>query len=109
MDVRSLPSRFEGASARLPTALADLRGPDSGTVVLPIRLVWSGPPDFDVSDSRERLTLYCTLLDCGQRADTTRYMHPDLLRADWPRIRRSTSRQLVELWEKQIPELAAAA
>ena len=108
MDVRSLPSRLEGATKRIPRRLADLRGPRTGTVVLPTRLAWSGPPDFDVSDSRERLTLYCTLLDCGQRDDIEQYVHPGLLRDDWPRIRRLTSRQLTAVWEQHLPELAAA-
>jgi hypothetical protein len=109
MDVQSLPSRLEGASARIPGSMDELDGPVSGTVVLPLRLVWSGPPDFDVADRRERLTLYCTLLDCGRRDDIVRYIHPEHLRDDWPRIRKSTSRQLVALWERHLPELAAAA
>jgi hypothetical protein len=53
--------------------------------------------------------LYCTLLDCGQRDDIIRYVNADLLRKDWSRIRRLTSRRLVALWEQVLPDLSDAA
>ncbi|WP_412752305.1 hypothetical protein [Krasilnikovia sp. M28-CT-15] len=102
-----LPSRLSGAAKRIPDAMEHLRGPDCGSVHLPVRLAWSGRAEFDVSDSRQRLTLYRTLLDCGQREDIITYVHADLLRQDWPRIRRLTARRLVALWESHLPELAA--
>lgn len=103
-----LPSRFDGADERIPRSLSELRGPATGVVELPVRLAWSGPSDFDVSDSGQRLTLYTQLLDCGQRQDVERYLHPDLLVAEWPRIRRATSRILVALWERRLPALRSA-
>ena len=103
-----LPSRLIGVADRIPVSLALLSGPDSGRVTLPVRLAWSGPADFDVSDPRERLTLYCLLLDCGQRDDIVRYVNGRLLRRDWPRIRRLTARRLVTVWERRLPDLAAA-
>jgi len=71
-------------------------------------LCWSGPAEFDVADAGQRLTLYTTLLDCGQLGDVTEYVNPDLLEQDWPKIRRLTARQLVQLWERRLPQLAAA-
>jgi len=103
-----LPSRLIGVSARIPESLALLEGPDHGLVSLPVRLAWSGLTEFDVTDSKQRLTLYCTLLDCGQRADIVRYVNAELLRRDWPRIRRLTSRRLIAIWERRLPELANA-
>ena len=70
-----------------------------------MRLAWSGLTEFDVADPRERLTLYCLLIDCGQREDIIQYVNPTLLRADWPRIRRLTSRRLIAVWERKLPEL----
>ncbi|WP_320065942.1 hypothetical protein [Micromonospora sp. RTGN7] len=102
-----LPSRLVGAADRIPATLGLLTGPDRGRVSLPVRLAWSGPTDFDVSDPRERLTLYCLLLDCGQREDLLRYVNAGLLRRDWPRIRRLTARRLIALWERCLPDLAA--
>ncbi|MGW1060919.1 hypothetical protein [Micromonospora rubida] len=101
-----LPSRLVGAADRIPAALGLMTGPDQGRVSLPVRLAWSGPTDFDVSDPRERLTLYCLLLDCGQREDLLRYVNAGLLRRDWPRIRRLTARRLIALWERRLPDLA---
>ncbi|MDG4793242.1 hypothetical protein [Micromonospora sp. WMMD1082] len=102
----TLPSRLIGAADRIPASLDLLTGPDHGRLALPVRLAWSGLTEFNVGDARQRLTLYRTLLDCGQREDIIRYVNATLLRADWPRIRRLTSRRLVALWERQLPELA---
>jgi hypothetical protein len=104
----ALPSRLIGAADRVPASLGQLAGPDRGRVSLPVRLAWSGPNEFDVSDSGQRLTLYRMLLDCGQREDIIRYVNADLLRLDWTRIRRLTARRLIGLWERLLPELADA-
>jgi hypothetical protein len=102
-----LPSRYEGVAERLPDALSDLAGPTEGIVILPLRLAWSGPSDFDISDDGERLTLYQTLIDCGQRSDFVQYVNASLLCRDWPRLRRLTSRRLIAIWESRLPDLAA--
>jgi hypothetical protein len=101
----ALPSRLAGAVDRIPHSLTQMTGPGEGMVSLPVRLAWSGPSTFDVTDPRERLTLYCSLLDCGQRDDIIRYVNAELLCQDWPRIRRLTSRRLIALWEQCLPEL----
>jgi hypothetical protein len=104
-----LPSRHIGAEKRIPADLAALTGPAAGVVRLPVRLAWSGQTEFEVSDPGDRLTMYTALLDCGQLSDIVAYLHADLLRADWPRIRRLTSRRLIAMWESRLPELAAVA
>lgn len=108
MDAAALPSRFAEAHHRVPHSWRDLQGPSQGVVHLPTRLCWSGPADFDVADAGQRLTLYTTLLDCAQAADLAEYVNPDLLREDWPKIRRLTARQLIDVWESRLPQLAAA-
>ena len=75
---------------------------------LPHRLAWSGPTSYDVEDMRQRLTLYSILLDCGQSEDIAVYINRGLLSADWPNLRRLTSRELIGIWERRLPELAAA-
>jgi hypothetical protein len=107
VSAQELPSRYADAEARIPASLDDLRGPDRGVVHLPNRLSWSGPADFDVTDARQRLTLYTLLLDCGQRDDVCTLMHANLLAGDWASIRRLTSRELVGIWERRLPQLAA--
>lgn len=104
-----LPSRLIGLVERIPESLDSLAGPAEGRVWLPVRLAWSGPDNFDVSDPGQRLTLYTTLLDCGQRDDFVRYVNAALLMRDWPRVRRLTARRVVAVWESRLPELATAA
>ena len=103
----ALPSRLHGVVHRIPASLDELRGPDHGRLSLPVRLAWSGLTDFDVDEPGQRLTLYRTLMDCGQREDIVRYVNPALLRADWPRIRRLTARRVIALWESRMSGLAA--
>ena len=103
----ALPSRLHGVVDRIPASLGLLAGPDQGRVNLPGRLAWSGPSEFDVTDPRQRLTLYRTLMDCGQRDDIVRYVNATLLRRDWPRIRRLTARRVIAVWERRLPELSA--
>jgi hypothetical protein len=103
----ALPSRYTGIEDRIP-AWEALDGPDRGVVQLPHRLAWSGPTSYDVSDMRQRLTLYSILLDCGQSDDIAAYVNRVLLSADWPNMRRLTSSELINIWERRLPELAAA-
>ena len=102
-----LPSRFDAAADHIPR-WDQLRGPTSGVVVLPNRLCWSGPPDFDVTDPAERLTLYTLLMSCGLRDDVATYVNGELLRRDWPNVKRLTTRELTSVWEQQLPQLAHA-
>ncbi|MFI7212169.1 hypothetical protein ACIBP4_15150 [Micromonospora maritima] len=103
----ALPSRLHGVVDRIPASLDELKGPEHGRVKLPIRLAWSGLTTFDVEDRGQRLTLYRTLMDCGQREDIASYVNPVLLREDWARIRKLTARRVIALWESRLPGLAA--
>jgi hypothetical protein len=80
-----LPRR-RAAAARIPERLAELRGPARGTVVLPVHLTWHGLREFDVSEAGSRLRLYTIVLSQGQRNDIARFLHPGLLRQDWPQL-----------------------
>ena len=55
-----------------------------------------------------REPLWTHAAHCGQLDDVAEYVNPDLLEEDWPKIRRLTARQLVQLWEQQLPQLAVA-
>jgi hypothetical protein len=82
-----LSLRRRGPAARLPDRLDELRGPLVGTVVLPVHLTWHGLREFDVTDEPGRLCLYTIVLSQGKRNDIARFVHPDLLRQDWPELR----------------------
>jgi hypothetical protein len=81
-----LPRR-RGLAARIPERLDELRGPARGTVVLPVHLTWYGLREFDVSEAASRLRLYTIVLSQGRRNDIARFLHPELLRQDWPQLR----------------------
>jgi len=81
-----LPARWRPVSVRMPETLAELRGPSLGVVVLPVHLTWHGLREFDVSDAAARHLLYTILLSQGNRKDIARFVHPDLLRQDWPEL-----------------------
>jgi hypothetical protein len=91
-----LPLRRRGAAARIPERLDDLRGPALGVVVLPVHLTWHGLREFDVADSAGRLLLYTIVLSKGKRNDIARFLHPELLREDWPQLRGQLSPRVRE-------------
>jgi hypothetical protein len=101
-----LPSRLIGLEHRIPTSLADLRGPQHGVVAWPVRLPWVGLDTFDLDNPAQRLTFYRLLMDCGQREDLIENLNADLLRIEWPRIRRLTGRAIIARWERMMPPLA---
>ena len=76
-----------GRAARIPERLDELRGPEQGVVVLPVHLTWFGLREFDVSDAPSRVRLYTIVLSQGERNDIARFLHPGLLRQDWPQLR----------------------
>ncbi|MFE0923223.1 hypothetical protein ACFW24_36545 [Streptomyces nigra] len=98
---------------RLPTSLDELTGPATGTVDLPLHVVWSGRRSYGLGQPRSRMSLYRTVLAEGQRQDLTVFLNRDLLVAQWPVLRTLISRPLREAWENRFPELptekAAAA
>lgn len=89
--------------------LADLRGPVSGSVALPLRLSWSLPGyRFDLRDRDMRLWLYQTVLrEAAAPGDLASYLDRDLLIELWPGL--YLPRGLRHAWEDQFPQLRAAA
>jgi hypothetical protein len=82
-----LPLLRRGNAARIPDELGELRGPVQGTVVLPVHLTWHGLREFDLSDAVSRQCLYTIVLSQGTKSDIVRFLHPELLRQDWPELR----------------------
>jgi hypothetical protein len=82
-----LIGRRRRPAARLPGRLDELRGPMVGIVVLPVHLTWHSLREFDVTSEPDRLCLYTIVLSQGKRNDIARFVHPGLLRQDWPQLR----------------------
>ena len=94
MTLADVLSWRRGQAARIPERLADLRGPARGVVVLPRHMTWHGLREFDVYDPPSRVALYTIVLSQGTRNDIARFLHPGLLRQDWPQLRGLVTREV---------------
>lgn len=106
------PSRWAPEAQQLPRRLEELRGPREGVVELPLHVAWSGLRAFDLADEKLLLGLYRTVLTSGFHDDYTAFLNADLLRANWPLLRRMVGRGVRTAWEDTFPQLrpnAAAA
>ena len=92
----------------VPSNLAELRGPASGVLRLPLSVYSSGAGtgrEFDLTDPAQQAELYEIVLTTGTAADQARYLHADQLRALWPGLWLPAA--LREAWEPLLPEPAA--
>ncbi|MGW7275036.1 hypothetical protein ACWGH5_31510 [Streptomyces sp. NPDC054864] len=92
---------------RLPESLDDLHGPAQGVVELPLHIAWSGMTSYDMSNPRQRMGLYRTVLHEGLREDLPRYLNHDLLLQLWPVLRTLVGRTVRTVWEEAFPQLAS--
>jgi hypothetical protein len=73
----------------LPADLAELRGPLTGMVRLPLSIYASGQGParrFDLSNEAERIELYEIVLTDGTAEDVCRYIDREELLRLWPRL-----------------------
>jgi transcriptional regulator with XRE-family HTH domain len=97
-----------GRPALVVPDLADLRGPTTGTVELPLWLYWSQPNfGFDLDDLEMRKWMYEVVLrEAGSPEDLTTYLDRDTLIALWPQLYLSTA--VRDAWEERHPALRSA-
>jgi hypothetical protein len=88
--------------------LADLRGPASGAVVLPLRLYWSPAGRvFELDDPFMLRSMYQVVLGEAIRAEElTGYLNRDTLLAVWPDL--YLPKGVRQAWEERHPALRAA-
>jgi hypothetical protein len=98
-----------GRRALVVSDLGSLRGPQHGTVELPLWLYWSGPsPAFDLDHPALRRWLYeIVLREASSPEDLANYLDRDTLIALWPELYLHKSVRLA--WEEQHPVLRTAA
>lgn len=98
-----------GRPVVVAASLADLRGPTTGTVDLPLWLFWSCPGHtFDLGDQDMRQWLYETVLrEAGRPEDLTSYLDGDMLVALWPDL--YLPKGVRQAWEDRHPVLRAVA
>jgi len=108
--VRAAPYQARpGRRVLVALDLADLRGPVTGTVELPLRLFWSGTSrTFDVGDPGTRQWVYETVLQEASRPeDLTAFLDGQALVALWPKL--FVPRGVRRAWEDAHPVLRAVA
>jgi len=96
-----------GRRALVIDDLADLRGPTTGSVELPLRLFWSLPDHrFDLDDPDMRQWYYQTVLrEASRPADITTYLDGGTLVSIWPEL--YLPKGVRRAWEEQHPVLRA--
>jgi hypothetical protein len=109
-DVRVAPYQARpGRRVLVALHLADLRGPITGTVELPLRLFWSGTGrTFDVGDPGTRQWVYETVLQEASRPeDLAAFLDGATLVALWPTL--FVPRGVRRAWEDEHAVLRAAS
>lgn len=88
--------------------LAELAGPTSGVVELPLRLFWAPGRTFDLGDPAELAWLYATVLREATRWEDLRtWLDAGILARLWPDLR--LPRQVRAAWQDRHPQLSALA
>lgn len=94
-------------SYEVPSSLADLHGPDSGVLVLPMSVYW-GPEKECRLDSHDGVVkAYQAIIREGTLTEQTDLLNVRLLRRVWPWL--LLPARCRQLWESRHPSLAAVA
>lgn len=100
---------YQGRLVLVIKDLADLRGPVSGTVTLPLEVFWSGPEDssrLDLGRPGRLKVMYRTVVrEARSPEHLTDYLDGATLISLWPRL--VLPPRVRAAWEEQHPELAS--
>jgi hypothetical protein len=93
----------------VPDSLADLKGPKSGVVELPVTLFGSRPDrTFDLSDRYRAIDMYLAILDAARGPDDlVAYLNGDLLIELWPDLHLTRAKR--RPWEDRFAALRPAS
>jgi hypothetical protein len=100
---------YLGRPVLVAVSLADLRGPTSGVVELPLRLYWSAADrTFSLDDPAERQKVYTIVVREARRPDDlAAFLDGDTLIALWPDI--FLPRPVRRAWEYEHLGLRSAS
>ena len=102
-DRASLQAR-PGRPVLVAADLADLRGPVTGPVELPLWLFWSPDRTFDLDDPATLRWMYQTVLrEAARPGDLADHLNGDTLVAVWPDL--FLPRGVRQAWEDRFPVL----
>jgi len=112
VDTRTAARRYEarpGRAAVVAADLADLRGPASGRVTLPLRLFWSpAGRSWNLDEPALAQEMYEHILGQAIREqELTEWLSRDLLIAVWPQL--YLPKGIRRAWEERHPSLRPSA
>lgn len=85
--------------------LAELAGPRSGIVKLPVSIDWSADPTHNIDDPKQARIMYeIVLSEALSEATLAQWLNLDLLRQLWPSLR--LPRYVRNAWETAHPDLS---
>jgi excisionase family DNA binding protein len=91
-----------------PARLADLTGPTSGVVELPITIDWGPRRRYDLGTDADRRIVYERVLrEAGDAEEVGRYVNGAILVDVWSRL--WLPQRVRRTWEQRFPELTHAA
>jgi hypothetical protein len=91
-----------------PARLADLTGPTSGVVELPITIDWGPRRRYDLGTDADRRIVYERVLrEAGDAEEVGRYVNGAILVEVWSRL--WLPQRVRVAWERRFPELTHAA
>ncbi|MER6075471.1 hypothetical protein ABT187_43205 [Streptomyces sp. NPDC001817] len=99
-------SRYaEARPYALPTSLAELRGPTSGTVELPRHIDWGPRYLYDLQDEADVIVMYERVIREAQSpADLIRFLDAATLRRRWRAL--FLPSPVRAAWQRRFPELS---
>lgn len=87
-----------------PESLDDLHGPATGSVELPVRILWApGSKVLSLDEEGSRTCAYQAVLAEGNAKDICHYINKDLLISIWPSL--SLPIRVAKGWETRFAEL----
>lgn len=89
-----------------PSSLADLWGPATGTMDLPLTVYWGPSRVFDLAHPGDVRSAYQAVIIEGRVVDQVRLLNAAILVQAWPRL--MFPPRVRALWEGRFPELATA-
>jgi hypothetical protein len=104
------PARHESRPGRpvvVADSLADLQGPTTGTVELPVWLFWHPDRAFDLDEPGMLAWVYQIVLREASSPLDLAYLNGDALAALWPDL--FLPKGVRRAWQEQYPGLQAAA
>jgi hypothetical protein len=90
-----------------PSSIAALRGPEAGSIELPLSVYWGPARSFDLADPHDLRSAYQALVREGSSAAQEQLLNAELLQHVWSSLR--LPQRCRNIWETRFPVLRSGA